>query len=82
MWRRLTFPQGCPCSIISAERLSFRVRNGNGRFPLAKTTAKVDRVFTLKTAWSVSTFSVRYDSRRFLRSKDKLKTKVIKSSTD
>ncbi len=30
-----TLPQGLPCSTIGAERLSFRVRNGTGRFPLA-----------------------------------------------
>jgi hypothetical protein len=30
-----TLPQGPPCSTIGAERLSFRVRNGTGRFPLA-----------------------------------------------
>lgn len=30
-----TLPQGRPCSTIGAERLSFRVRNGTGRFPLA-----------------------------------------------
>ena len=33
--RRSTLPQGPPCSTIDAERLSFRVRNGTGRFPLA-----------------------------------------------
>src|SRR5690606_5769813 len=27
-----TLPQGPPCSTIGAERLSFRVRNGTGRF--------------------------------------------------
>ena len=30
-----TLPQGRPCSTIGAERLSFRVRNVTGRFPLA-----------------------------------------------
>ena len=30
-----TLPQGLPCSTIGAERLSFRVRNVSGRFPLA-----------------------------------------------
>ena len=30
-----TLPQGPPCSTIGAEQLSFRVRNGTGRFPLA-----------------------------------------------
>ncbi len=33
--RRPALPQGPPCSTIGAERLSFRVRNGAGRFPLA-----------------------------------------------
>ena len=35
--QRPTLPQGPPCSTIGAERLSFRVRNGTGRFPLAMT---------------------------------------------
>ena len=33
--RRPTLPQVPTCSTIGAERLSFRVRNGTGRFPLA-----------------------------------------------
>src|SRR3954462_11549957 len=33
--RRPTLPHSPPCSTIGAERLSFRVRNGAGRFPLA-----------------------------------------------
>ncbi len=33
--RRSTLPQGPPCSTIDDERLSFRVRNGTGRFPLS-----------------------------------------------
>ncbi len=33
--RRPTLPHSRPCSTIGAERLSFRVRNGAGRFPLA-----------------------------------------------
>ena len=32
-WRRLTFPQGFPWSIISTWRLNRRVRNGNGCNP-------------------------------------------------
>ncbi|EGJ78355.1 hypothetical protein STTU_5567 [Streptomyces sp. Tu6071] len=36
--RRPTLPQGPPCSTIGALRLSFRVRNGTGRFPHAMTT--------------------------------------------
>ena len=61
MWRRPTFPQGCPCSIIGAERLNCRVRNGNGCFPLAKTTTKLGGPLsncdcllvplTIKTRW-------------------------------
>ena len=34
--RRPTFPHSCPCSIIDAEKLDCRVRNGNGYFLLAK----------------------------------------------
>src|SRR3954470_6726097 len=33
--RRPTLPHSPPCSTIGAERLSFRVRNGAGRFPFA-----------------------------------------------
>ena len=33
--RFLTLPQPPGCSTISAGRLSFRVRNGSGRFPAA-----------------------------------------------
>ena len=29
-WRRPTFPQGLPCSIIGALKLNLRVRKGNG----------------------------------------------------
>ncbi len=38
--RRPTFPHSCPCSIIGAEGLNCRVRNGNGCLPLAKVTVK------------------------------------------
>src|SRR5699024_161449 len=38
--RCLTLPHPDECSTISAGRLSFRVRNGTGRFPTAITTAK------------------------------------------
>ena len=41
--RRSTLPQGPPCSTIDAERLSFRVRNGTGRFPLAMATETLSR---------------------------------------
>ena len=33
--RRPTLPHSTPCSTIGADRLSFRVRNGAGRFPIA-----------------------------------------------
>ena len=36
--RRPTLPRSRPRSTIGAERLSFRVRNGAGRFPLAMAT--------------------------------------------
>ena len=39
--RRLTFPGGCPRSIISAEGLNGRVRDGNGWCPFAIATGKV-----------------------------------------
>jgi hypothetical protein len=42
-----TFPPSCPGSIIGAEGLNFRVRNGNGCLPLASATAKVARVLGL-----------------------------------
>ena len=35
--RRPTLPHPGGCSTIGAQRLSFRVRNGTGRFPLAMT---------------------------------------------
>ena len=35
--RRPTLPRGPPRSTIGAEGLSFRVRNGTGRFPFAMT---------------------------------------------
>jgi hypothetical protein len=36
--RRPIVPQGCPCSIVGAEGLNDRVRDGNGCFPLAIVT--------------------------------------------
>ena len=41
--RRPTLPRGGPRSTIGAERLSFRVRNGTGRFPLAMTAVTLLR---------------------------------------
>jgi hypothetical protein len=41
--QRPTLPHHLQCSTIGAERLSFRVRNGAGRFPLA---------MTAETLWS------------------------------
>jgi hypothetical protein len=37
-WQRPIFPRGCPLSIIGAERLNCRVRDGNGCFPSAIVT--------------------------------------------
>ena len=42
-----TLPQGLPCSTIGAGRLSFRVRNGTGRFPLAM-AAETLLMFTVR----------------------------------
>ena len=36
--RRPTLPHSCPCSTIGAERLNFRVRDGNGCLPFAIAT--------------------------------------------
>ena len=38
---RPTLPHSCPCSTIGAERLNFRVRNGNGCDPFAIATENV-----------------------------------------
>ena len=40
---RPTLPHSCPCSTIGAERLNFRVRNGNGCGPFANKTGKLIR---------------------------------------
>ncbi len=45
--RRPTLPPRHQGSTIGAERLSFRVRNGTGRFPLAMTT---------ETLWSYQSY--------------------------
>src|SRR5260370_10488871 len=37
-WQRLIFPWGWPQSIVGAERLNCRVRDGNGCFPFAIVT--------------------------------------------
>jgi hypothetical protein len=37
-WQRPIFPEGYPSSIIGAERLNCRVRDGNGCFPFAIVT--------------------------------------------
>ena len=39
--RRPTLPHTCACSTIGAERLNFRVRDGNGWDPLATITQKL-----------------------------------------
>ena len=49
-----TLPQGPPCSTIGAERLSFRVRNVTGRFPLAMAaeTLLMFQVHNMKSLFS------------------------------
>jgi hypothetical protein len=37
-----SLPHTCACSTIGAERLNFRVRDGNGWVPLAKVTQKLE----------------------------------------
>src|SRR4051812_14899575 len=41
--RRPTLPHRSQCSTIGAEGLSFRVRNGTGRFPFAMTAVTLER---------------------------------------
>src|SRR5674476_123816 len=41
--RRPTLPHRHQCSTIGAEGLSFRVRNGTGRFPFAMTAVTLGR---------------------------------------
>jgi hypothetical protein len=43
--RRPTLPHRHQCSTIGAEGLSFRVRNGTGRFPFAMTAVTLGRYF-------------------------------------
>ena len=52
--RRPTLPHSLPCSTIGAERLSFRVRNGAGRFPFAMVAVTLWRcvVPILLALWS------------------------------
>ena len=63
-WRRPIFPESCPPSIVGAAGLSYRVRNGNGRVPRAKTTRKSEskdttlRAHTYCCTW---TTTHRYD---------------------
>ena len=45
--RRPTLPHSYLCSTIGAEGLNCRVRNGNGCFPLAKTTGKLYKLKNL-----------------------------------
>ena len=46
--QRPTFPPTCAGSIIGAEGLNFRVRDGNGCFPLAMVTQ------SLKSLWMLN----------------------------
>ena len=49
--RRPTLPHSLPCSTIGAEGLSFRVRNGTGRFPLAMTAVTLWRYVGGTPVW-------------------------------
>src|SRR6476619_728668 len=48
--RRPTLPRSGPRSTIGAERLSFRVRDGTGRFPLAMVAETLWRYLSLALA--------------------------------
>src|ERR671917_326995 len=55
--RRPTLPPRLRGSTIGAGRLSFRVRNGSGRFPLAMAAGTIMDVFVrLPTTWVVVWF--------------------------
>ena len=57
VWRRATFPHPVGWSIIAVPGLSFRVRDGAGRFSWAVTATKLYSVVLLVVGW-------RPDSRR------------------
>src|SRR5450756_374337 len=59
--RRPTLPHRHQCSTIGAEGLSFRVRNGTGRFPFAMTAVTLGRYFpwvTTNACWRVVSITV------------------------
>ena len=58
--RRPTLPRSLPRSTIGAEGLSFRVRNGTGRFPFAMAT---------ETLWSCSGLRVNRNNRPQLKNR-------------
>ena len=51
-----TLPHPGGCSTIGAERLSFRVRNGTGRFPFAMTTVTVLCCLPTRQGWGCHQF--------------------------
>ena len=55
-----TLPQGPPCSTIGAERLSFRVRNGTGRFPLAMAAETLSMSSVLSQREKLSSVQLRF----------------------
>ena len=60
--RRPTLPHSDPCSTIGAERLSFRVRNGAGRFPFAMAAETLWRYIGVAGPWQ----GQQLDSRPYL----------------
>ena len=56
-----TLPHPLGCSTIGAARLSFRVRNGTGRFPCAMTTETFFGCLSLPFGWGDSNVLVGSD---------------------
>ena len=56
--RRPTLPHRHQCSTIGAEGLSFRVRNGTGRFPFAMTAVTLGRYLASRVTTNSYRFSI------------------------
>ena len=61
--RRPTLPRSHPRSTIGAKRLSFRVRNGTGRFPLAMAAETLLRYQSLPCSDPIQGQGIRMSSR-------------------
>ncbi len=57
-WQRPIFPWGCPQSIVGAEGLNCRVRDGNGCFPFAIVTTPPACTSGWKILLSITTFLI------------------------